>query len=103
MRVLCQPCPPVAFDDDTGVRALGDGAWEGRIEESWYAGLGPLGGYVMAIVLRAIVLVTDDEARQPRSLTVHFLRAPHAGAVTVRPVVERAGRSLTTVTAHLEQ
>jgi acyl-CoA thioesterase len=103
MRVVCQPYPPVAFDDDTGVRPLGDGAWEGRIEESWYAGLGPLGGYVMAIVLRAIVLVTDDGARQPRSLTVHFLRAPHAGIVTVRPAVERAGRSLTTVTAHLEQ
>ena len=103
MRVVCQPYPLVAFDDDTGVRPLGDGTWEGRIEESWYAGLGPLGGYVMAIVLRAIVLVTDDEARQPRTMTIHFLRAPQAGAVTVRPSVERAGRSLTTVTARLEQ
>ena len=55
MRVVCQPYPLVAFDDDTGVRALRGDAWEGRIEESWYAGLGPLGGYVMAIVLRAIV------------------------------------------------
>ena len=100
MRVVCQPYPLVAFDDDTGVRPLGDGTWEGRIEESSYAGLGPLGGYVMAIVLRAIVLVTDDEARQPRTMTIHFLRAPQAGAVTVRPSVER---SLTTVTARLEQ
>ena len=56
----------MAFDDDTGVRPLGDGTWEGRIEESWYAGLGPLGGYVMAIVLRAIVLATDDAARVSR-------------------------------------
>ncbi len=103
MRAVCQPYPPVAFDDDTGVRPLGDGTWEGRIEESWFAGLGPLGGYVMAIVLRAIVLVTGDEARQPRTMTVQFLRAPQAGAVTVCPTVERAGRSLTTVTARLEQ
>ena len=103
MPVVCQPFRPVAFDDDTGVRPLGDGTWEGRIEESWYAGLGPLGGYVMAIVLRAIVLATDDEARQPRTMTVHFLRAPQAGAVTVRPAVERAGCSLTTVNARLEQ
>jgi acyl-CoA thioesterase len=36
-------------------------------------------------------------------MTIHFLRAPAAGAVTVRPTVERAGRSLTTVTARLEQ
>jgi acyl-coenzyme A thioesterase PaaI-like protein len=103
MPVVCHAYLRVAFDDDTGVRALRGDAWEGRIEESWYAGLGPLGGYVMAIVLRAIVLATDDEARQPRTMTIHFLRAPQAGPVTVRPAVERAGRSLTTVTAHLEQ
>jgi acyl-CoA thioesterase len=103
MRVVCQPYPPVAFDDDTGVRPLGGGAWRGRIEESWYAGLRPLGGYVMAIVLRGIVLATDDEARQPRTMTIHFLRAPQAGPVTVRTTVERSGRSLTTVRASLEQ
>jgi acyl-CoA thioesterase len=93
----------MSLDDSTALRALGDGAWEGRIEEGWYAGLGPLGGYVMAIVLRGIQLATDDEARQPRTVTIHFLRPPDAGPVTVRAVVERAGRSLSTVSARLEQ
>jgi acyl-CoA thioesterase len=93
----------MAFDDDTALRALGAGAWEGRVEEGWYAGLGPLGGYVMALVLRGILLATDDDTRQPRTMTIHFLRAPEVGPVVVRASVERAGRSLSTVSARLEQ
>jgi acyl-CoA thioesterase len=93
----------VSFDEATALRPRDDGAWEGRIVEDWYAGLGPLGGYVMAIVLRGMVLATADPARQPRTLTVHFLRAPESGPVVVRAVVERVGRSLSTVSARLEQ
>jgi acyl-CoA thioesterase len=57
----------------------------------------------MAVIMRGMVLAVDDAARQPRSLSVHFLRPPAAGEVTVRPTVERAGRSLSTVSARLEQ
>ncbi len=93
----------MAFDDATALRPHGDGAWTGAIEDGWYAGLGPLGGYVMALVLRGMQLATDDPARQPRTMTVHFLRAPEAGPVVVRARVERAGRSLSSVSARLEQ
>jgi len=93
----------MGFDDDTALRPLGEGAYEGHIEEGWWTPRGPLGGYVMAIVLRGLMLTADDADRQPRSLTVHFLRPPQAGPVTVRPRVERAGRSLTTASARLEQ
>jgi acyl-CoA thioesterase len=93
----------VRFDDDTSVRAVGDGAYEGAIADGWSTPRGPLGGYVMAIVLRAMQQVVGDDARQPRSFTVHFLRPPALGPVTIRPVVERAGRSLTSVSARLEQ
>jgi acyl-CoA thioesterase len=93
----------MAFDDDTRLRDLGDGAWEGEIVEHWWTPRGPLGGYVMAIVLRAMALSVADDARQARSLSVHFLRPPAAGPVTVRATVERAGRSLSSVSARLEQ
>jgi acyl-CoA thioesterase len=93
----------VGFDDDTALRPAGDGAWEGRIEDGWASPRGPLGGYVMAIVLRGILLAVDDPDRQPRSFTAHFLRAPRPGPVTLVPTVERAGRSLTTAGARLEQ
>lgn len=93
----------MSFDDDTGLRPLGEGAYEGNIGETWWTPRGPLGGYVMAIVLRGMQLEVDDDTRQARSLTVHFLRTPQAGTVVVRATVERAGRSLSSISARLEQ
>jgi acyl-CoA thioesterase len=57
----------------------------------------------MAIVMRALELELGDPARRARSLTVNFLRPPAAGAVVARPLVERSGRSLSTMSARLEQ
>jgi len=94
---------PVGFDDETALRPAGDGVWEGAIADGWGTPRGPLGGYVMAIVLRALELVVDDPERTPRSATMHFLRVPQVGPVTVRAKIERQGRSLTSVSARLEQ
>jgi len=92
-----------AFDRDTALTPAGDGVWDGAIADGWQTPRGPLGGYVMAIVLRGMELAVDDGERQARAATMHFLRVPEVGAVTVRAEVERAGRSLSTVTARLEQ
>lgn len=93
----------MAFDDDTALRVLGDGTYAGEILESWWTPLGPLGGFVMALTLRGLRLAVEDAARAPRSLTMHFLRPPKAGPITVAPHIERTGRSLTTASARLEQ
>ena len=93
----------MAFDDDTALRPVSEGVWEGAIADGWATPRGPLGGYVMAIVVRAMELAVDDAERTARSATMHFLRVPELGPVTVRAVVERQGRSLTTVSARLEQ
>jgi acyl-CoA thioesterase len=91
------------FDDDTALRPVSGGVWQGAIADGWATPRGPLGGYVMAIVIRAMELAVDDPERSARSATMHFLRVPELGAVTVRATIERAGRSLTTVSARLEQ
>ena len=88
----------MGLDEDTALRPAGDGAYEGNIVETWWTPRGPLGGYVMAIVQRGMELAVDEPGRQPRALTVHFLRPPEAGPITLRPTVERVGRSLTTAT-----
>ena len=93
----------MGFDDDTALRAVSDGVWEGEIVDGWATPRGPLGGYVMAIVVRAMELAVADPERSARSATMHFLRVPELGPVTVRAGVERAGRSLTSVSARLEQ
>ena len=93
----------MAFDDDTALHPSANGTLEGEISETWWTPRGPLGGYVMALLQRGMEMAVDEPGRQARSTTVHFLRPPQAGAVTVRPVVERQGRSLSTVSARLDQ
>ena len=86
---------PTRFDRDTAVRALGDGRFAATIDRAWWIGRGPHGGYVNAIVLRALTEALDDPSRSPRSLTVHFTAPPAEGPVEIAVQVERTGRSLT--------
>jgi acyl-CoA thioesterase len=92
-----------AFDRATAVAALGDGAWRATCEPGWSTPRGPNGGYLAAIVLRAVVAQVADLAREPRSLTLHYLRPPAEGELTVEVVVERSGRTATFVSARVAQ
>lgn len=97
--------PEVGFDFDveTAVRSLGDGRYESTLHRAWWVHRGPNGGYLAAIVLRALVAAVADSRRAPRSLTVHYTAPPAEGALDIATTVERAGRSLTTCSARLEQ
>jgi acyl-CoA thioesterase len=88
---------------DTALEPLGDGRWRGTISERWWLERGPYGGFVSALLVRALVAAIDDATRAPRSITVHFLAAPAAGPVEIAATVERAGRSATTVSLRMEQ
>ncbi len=91
------------FARDTAVTGLGEGRFGATIDRGWWIVRGPNGGYVAAIVLRAMQSAVADESRHPRSLTVHFTAPPAEGPVVVHTTIERAGRSITTVTARLMQ
>jgi acyl-CoA thioesterase len=91
------------FADDTSVTPLGDGRYAAQIDRGWWIERGPNGGYLAAIVLRAIRAEVADPSRRPRSLTLHYLRPPGEGSCEVVVVVERAGRGLSTVSARLQQ
>jgi acyl-CoA thioesterase len=60
------------------------------------------GGYVAAVILRAIQASASAE-RAPRSLTVHYQRAPLAGPVEVSVEVEREGGRVTFLSARMTQ
>ena len=102
------------FDRDTAVSrtdaGADDGAQTGKqarfaatIAPGWRAGRGPHGGYLAAILLHALTDTVDDPCRTPRSLTIHYASAPQAGPVEIRTTVERQGRSLSTLSARMEQ
>jgi acyl-CoA thioesterase len=102
------------FDRDTAVKRAEGGANDGArgpqdalfsadIAPGWRAGRGPHGGYLAAILLRALTAMVDDPARAPRSLTIHYASAPQTGPVEIRTTIERQGRSLSTLSARMEQ
>ncbi len=102
-----EPATPAPFERDTAVslRERGDevAVFDAAVAEGWVAGRGPHGGYLAAMLLRALIETVDDAQRSPRSLTIHYARAPAPGPVVIRTVLERAGRSLSTVSARMEQ
>jgi len=90
------------FDADTAVEDLGGGRFGAEMSERWWVGKGPNGGYVAAAILRAIQASASAE-RAPRSLTVHYQRAPLAGPVEISVEVEREGGRVTFLSARMTQ
>jgi acyl-CoA thioesterase len=91
------------FERDTRVVAEAAGVYGVHVDRGWWIVRGPNGGYVAALVLRALEAAVADPSRTARSLTIHFTSPPAAGAARVHTALERTGRSLTTASARLEQ
>ncbi len=90
------------FEADTAIEDLGGGRFAAEMSERWWVGKGPNGGYVAAVILRAIQACASAE-RAPRSLTVHYQRAPLVGPVEIRVEVEREGSRVTFLSARMTQ
>ena len=88
---------------DTAVEELGDGSYRGHVSADWFTPRGANGGFLAAIVLRAIMAAEPDAGRAPRSLTLHYLRPPGEGEVRITVTEERRGGSLTSYSARMEQ
>lgn len=92
-----------AFEEQTSIKETASGTYEGRVHPGWWVVRGPHGGYLAAIVLRAMTARLGDPARPPRSFTTHFAAAPEEGPLEIDVRVEREGRSMTTLSARTSQ
>jgi acyl-coenzyme A thioesterase PaaI-like protein len=87
------------FAASTRVDAAGDGRYRAEIAEGWDIGGNANGGYLLALVGRAMA---DAAARpDPVTITGHYLRPGQPGPVTIETMVVRAGRRFSTVHATL--
>jgi acyl-CoA thioesterase len=92
-----QDAPATDFDRATAVRPLGDDRFAGAVEDGWGAPPGPNGGYLAAILTRALErVVAPDGDRQLRTLATHYLRPSQPGPVEVAVEVVRAGKRFST-------
>ncbi|MBB5154622.1 thioesterase family protein [Saccharopolyspora phatthalungensis] len=88
------------FAAATSVRSLGDGSFVANLHPEWAVGDRPHGGYLLALLARALGDVTGLE---PLSVSAQFLRPPRVGPVLIRTEVLKSGSTLTSVRALLEQ
>jgi acyl-CoA thioesterase len=91
------------FERDTAVRAGADGHFDCEIRPDWWIAAGPNGGYIGAIMVRALSFDPSLDSRPMRSITIHYLGRPRAGAAELQVEPERHGRSVSFVRARLGQ
>ncbi|HEX9057273.1 MAG TPA: thioesterase family protein [Ktedonobacterales bacterium] len=91
------------FDDDTALTSVGATSFAGTIRSAWSVGRGPNGGYVAALILRALTMTVGDSMREPRSLTIQYLAPSAEGPIRIDTTVERSGGSLTMLSARMSQ
>ncbi|HTU78057.1 MAG TPA: thioesterase family protein [Solirubrobacteraceae bacterium] len=89
--------------DGGRAQQAGETLFAAEVAPDWRAGRGPHGGYLAAMLLRALIESVADPARDPRSLTIHYARAPEPGPVAITTTLEREGRSLSTLSARMHQ
>ena len=74
----------MGFDADIELRAAGPGAFDVDVPAHWRVGRGATnGGYLAAVITRALERAVADPERHPRSLTVHYTAACGAGPARV--------------------
>lgn len=91
------------FVRDTAVRLAEPNVYEGEITRAWWIVRGPNGGYIAALLTRAMEAAIGEPERTLRSLNVHYLRPPAEGPVRIHTQIERTGRGLSTISARMIQ
>ena len=84
MTDAAPPATSTAFARATAVAPQGEGRYRADVVADWSAPTGPNGGYLAAILVRALEgeLAPAGE-RRLRSLTVHYLRTAALGPLAI--------------------
>lgn len=91
------------FQRDTHVTRIEEGLYRAAISRDWWVLRGPNGGYIAAILQRALSDHVNDATRRPRSLTIHYLSPPAEGEAEVSVKTERHGRTLSSLSVRMDQ
>ncbi|VXC00613.1 thioesterase family protein [Nocardioides sp. AX2bis] len=91
-----------AFDEQTAVVPLGDGAWSADLHGGWTVGGGLNGGYLLAILGRTLGEALPGKP-DPLSTSAYYVSAASPGPATVRVRVRREGRATATASVELVQ
>ncbi|MDQ2700550.1 MAG: thioesterase family protein [Actinomycetota bacterium] len=96
------------FERDTTAVAIAPGRYRVELNDRWWIGPGPNGGYTAALMLQAMTEtvseITKEARHQPaRSLSVHFLGPPAVGEAEIETTIEHKGFATSFISARLVQ
>ena len=94
---------PADFAADSAIEPLGAGRYTAQAVGAWFGPIAPNGGFLAGLLVRAMSAELGQDDRGPRSLSVHFLRPPAEGPLELEIVVERSGRSASTLSGRIVQ
>jgi acyl-CoA thioesterase len=97
------PEAATSYRTATAVERRAPDLFEAQVHPAWWVVRGPHGGYLSAIILRALTERLDDPTRHVRSFTTHFTAAPKEGSLTINTSVDRTGRAMSFLSARVEQ
>ena len=92
----------IPFDRAIEAQRAGPGRYSYAFDDAWFGMGGPHGGFLAAVVLRAMQREVEP-GRHPRSLTVHFAARIAEGDVEIAVREERRGGRMSTVSARVTQ
>lgn len=93
---------PRAFGADTAVAVGDDGVVTAELSDRWdRLGGGPLGGYSLALALRALGLATSFP--DPLTVSATFVRPAEHGPAGITTEIVRKGRTVATISGRLRQ
>lgn len=93
-----------AFDRATAVDQIQPGCYRAEIDPAWWVDIGPNGGYLSTIVMRAALAEVTANTTVPArasAMTMHYLSPPTVGPASIRVTVLRRGHRLTTLSGEL--
>lgn len=91
------------FDEVSALVDLGEGRFQGEIEDGWQQGRGAFGGLLLALMARAMERVEAEPARRLRTLSGELCGPVLPGPVTLEVATLRRGSSASYLDARLRQ
>ena len=89
------------FSEVSNLVAAGPGYFDAEVNSQWTIGGKPNGGYLLAMLGRAAVSVSDH--RDVIAASAHYLTSPEPGAVEIETEVLRSGRSASQIRTRMSQ
>jgi acyl-CoA thioesterase len=91
------------LDQAVAIVRTGVTRFRAELDPRYWGHVAAHGGYLAALLLRAMTEQVDEPARAPRSLTVHFLEAPEPGPCEIELELLRRGSKVSCLSARIVQ